>query len=173
MEFDDLITLILFLAFFVLPSILRGLGKKKKKPVRPKKAKKKRFPLFGKLGEALREFSRELERQALEAKRKAEAEKSGRVWEEMAEEEIEIVLPEDRPATVPAEKRAAEPYIAEPVASPRKKPAKPASAPAAAGPGAAAIEGLPTFQGALPRNPLQQAVVWSEILGKPVALRDD
>lgn len=169
MELNDLITLIIFFIVFVLPSILKGRGKKKKPPIR---VKKKKASLFGKLGDVLQEFKQELEKQAMEAKRKAEAEKKGTVWDEMAEEEIELVPDEKRPSPVPVKKRAPEPYIPEPFTGPEKAAGATVSAPAQVTP-APRKTGLPELNGSLGRHPLQQAVIWSEILGKPAALKND
>lgn len=169
MELNDLITLIIFFIIFVLPSVFKGRGKKKKSPSR---VKKKKASLFGKLGDVLQEFKRELEKQAMEAKRKAEAEKGGTVWDEMAEEEIELVPAEELPSPVPVKKRAPEYYDPELFVSPEKAVIEPVPVTSAEIP-SFRDTGLPELNGSQTRLPLQQAVVWSEILGKPAALKND
>lgn len=166
MEFNDIVTLILFLLFFILPSVVRGLGKKRKKPFAPKK-KKRKLSLFGKVGEAVQEFIRELEKQAMEAKRQ-QAEKDGTFWDEMGEEEMEIAVPEAPPAPAPVEKKVTQPYVSSDSA--RKKTAAPPTVPTIARTEGADLPGLKGRQG---RTALQNAVVWAEILGKPIALRKD
>lgn len=169
MEFDNLITYILLFLFFVLPSVLKGLGKKKK----PVQVKKKKGSLFGKLGEAVQQFLRELEKQAQEAQQKARAKEQGSVWEDLADEdEIELILPEDKPPAVSVKKPVPESFDPDhPFVSPKKKPV-PVADPvmAESHPGS---YGLPEIRGEVTVHSLQQAVVWSEILGKPVALRND
>jgi len=172
MEFDNLITFILLFVFFVLPSVLKSLGKKKK----PIKIKKKKTSIFGKLGDTIQKFVRELEKQALEAKQKAKAEEQGLTWEELADQdEIELDLNEEIHQPAPVQKTV--PPVPEfydpdhPFISPKKTPV-PALEPVRAETHSGSCA-LPGIRANLPVHSLRQAVVWSEILGKPVALRDD
>lgn len=205
MELDTLITYVLLFLFFVLPSILK---RKKKKPAKaetqPENLKKKKSFGFGKIGEAIQEFVKELERQALEAKkaaREAELKEAGSpesVWDQLddrkkrAREErnqgwgdVRDGMPESFTAAAGAEDRDAEfpdlyvdpelkaydpdhPFAAaekKSEARPRQTIASPRTRPEYLTPSPRSISP------ALPAHSLQQAVVWSEILGKPVALR--
>ena len=176
MEFNDLVTLILLFVFFVLPSIFKGRGKKKAK------IKKKKPGLFDRLGEAINNFVRELEKQALEAKKQARQEEQGTVWEEMDDRE-QVVFSEEPvggPFAVPD--TDGEEHGRMPPAMPPEKPRhgdRPLlhrEKPAAAAPEVVKTEPDMTapdrIRMNLPKHELQRAVVWSEILGKPVALRE-
>ncbi len=169
MEFDNLIIYILLFAFFVLPSVLKGLRKKKK----PAGDNKKKASLFGKLGETVQNFVRELEKQALEAKQKAEAEQQGSIWEDLADpDEIELDLNEAVHQPVPVGKPVPEFYDPEPpFVCPEKKSASTAESAMAQVCKRGSVS--PGIRTGLSVHSLRQAVVWSEILGKPVALRDD
>jgi len=169
MEFDNLITYILLFAFFVLPSVLKGLGKKKK----PAAGKEKKASLFGKLGETVQNFIRELEKQAQEAKQKAQAQEQGTIWEELAnEDEIELDLNENIHQAEPVRKPVPESYDPDhPFISPEKRPVPALETVMAEVDEKDTV--LPGIRVDLPAHSLRQAVVWSEILGKPVALRND
>jgi len=84
MDFDSIITFLFILAFFVLPLILKQVKARKKKAPQPKKVKKK-TSIFGKLGEQIRQFVRELEEQA--QKQRQAGKDQHTVWEELSEDE--------------------------------------------------------------------------------------
>jgi len=181
MEFNDLVTLILLFVFFVLPAIFKRRSKKKRAVEKKTEVKKKKPGLFDRLGDAVNTFVRELEKQALEAKKKTRFREQGTVWEEM--DDREQVLPEGPAAgpfvfpdgtasepvrqTLPPEKPGAHTSkTAFERQKERKVPTPEVLETRADRP--AAARGRTN----LPAHELQRAVVWSEILGKPVALRD-
>lgn len=156
MELTDLIVMIIGFVFFVLPSVFRGLGKKKPSP----KKKKKRVSLFSKLGEGVQTFLQELEQQAKQSRQKSSAaEKPETFWDEMTEDDSEIDVTQVRP--IQNEKKYKTSYGLSDVV-PVEKVAK-APMPSV----------LPETNAAKGRTPLQNAVIWAEILGKPVALKAD
>ncbi|MCG8689446.1 MAG: hypothetical protein MI892_31525 [Desulfobacterales bacterium] len=191
MDLDNLITLIMLFLFFILPSLLKGKGKKKKTTSKAQKVKKKKgFSIFGKINEAIQEFVKELEKQALEAK-KQEAQRrqqeqtgekaSGTFWDGMDDEELEFQedhalgreqVPEQQP--VPSSFDPDHPFISPKKTQVKKTLTKPDDL-TVESPTASLQQAEQHFkiQGGLPSHALQQAVVWSEILGKPVALRDN
>ena len=169
MDFDTLITYILLFLFFVLPSILKRKGKKKN--TAPRK-KKKKPSIFDRVGEKIQEFIRELERQAQEAKKEQE----GSVWDELDDRDEDMVpayeaggddfrphepdefFPEPESPGVSRPKRTAVPI--KPAEKPDPRDMDPCPA-------------VPAVRAGLPAHALQQAVVWSEVLGPPIALRKD
>ena len=183
MELDTLITYILLFLFFVLPSILKRKGKPKK----AKAPKKKRKPsIFNKLGDVIQNFVQELEKQAQEAK-KEQAKKEGSVWDQLDDRDApfetreDVILEEDDQEGV-AEYLAADPtprhYDPEhPFVAPSKAPVSRAEKFSGKTPPPVPEESRPLetpgIRASIPTHALQQAVVWSEILGKPVALRKE
>ncbi len=153
MDFDSIITFLFILAFFVLPLILKQVKARKKKAPQPKKVKKK-TSIFGKLGEQIRQFVRELEEQA--QKQRQAGKDQHTVWEELSEDE-------DADFSEP------EPEVFEPPVTKRSQRRKPVQEPSIAEP-VLPTQGSGTYQ--LKSNPLQNAIIWSEILSKPLALRD-
>lgn len=180
MDFDSIIPFLFVFAFFVLPSILKQIKARKKKAA-PSKPARQTPSLFGKLGERIQEFIQELERQAREQKKAARntPEEQGTVWETLTEDEEpnvffepsgrdpgndltedadfdEFLAPgpgknmETREVPPPEEKRYS-----------RKKE----------------VQREPVMQTVsknyrINSNPLKNAIIWSEILSKPLALRD-
>lgn len=180
MELDTLIIYVLLILFFVLPSVLR---RKKKKGTAQRE---RQSSGLGKLGERLRAFMRELETQALEAKKKAdqqaESDRTGQaagpqrakgksVWDLLTDREAEEA------ETVPYTELSAE-VVSEPLAEP--EPVRPSRAVRNGRPETVKKVQRPEtpvpaapVRAVLPAHALQQAVVWSEILGPPKALRQD
>ena len=214
MDLDNLVTLIMLFLFFVLPSIMKRKVKKQKNKTgaaAPKisKKKKKGFSIFGKVNDAIREFVRELEKQALEAKkRQAEQQEpltrdgqtkqaepvqtrpsSGTVWDDLDDRKKELqedwaftleedlsteddaVLPEPVQKKTPVSRfhDPDHPFL-RPEKTPgrRTKQAHETPAPVQGSPESE----FPRVHAGLPAHSLQKAVIWSEILGKPVSLRD-
>lgn len=161
MDFDSIITIILILLFFVFPSILKQLAQKKKtEKEAPQRVTK--LSLFERLGEQIREYALTIEKQGQK--------QPEQVWEELAEEQESPAQYEQAYEPDPdPEERDFEPY-ARPLV--RKEPEKPVVTPKKFPP--AAQDALPCFA-SLQREPssleLQQAVIWAEILAKPIALR--
>ena len=162
MDFDSIVTFLFIIAFFVLPSIFKQIMARKKKTAAPKKIKKK-LSIFDRIGEKIRQFVQELEEQA--KRQKKETTEQETIWETLAEDEesppvFESVekdadFSESEPEKVkrPVKKRIhsrryeQEPCIKVPLSPLREKYC-------------------------FKSNPLQNAIIWSEILSKPMALRD-
>lgn len=179
MDFDSIITVIFLIIFFILPSILKQVQNRKKKIVAPKttpkttpQKKKTKLSVFGRIGDQIREFIQELERQAQEQEKKAK--KPDTPWDAL-EEDRELhpgreMTGEDVDADTgefpsPVSQKDVPPgktdYPAEKIRCRREEP----------------CAGKPTRH--LPNrycfksDPLQNAVIWSEILSKPIALKDE
>jgi hypothetical protein len=169
MDFDSIITIILILFFFTFPTILKQLSRMKKTGVAPDKAKK--LSLFGKLGDKIREFAEEIEKQAQEKQQ-------GQGWEEIADDR-EIVKTYEDPFD-PDEyeddgslddevfKPMPEPSILAAVSDEPEKSFLKSEKPSF---GREHCSGSAYGQNRLSSPRLQQAIIWSEILSKPVALR--
>ena len=185
MDFDTFVSLMFLFFFFVLPSVLRQLRKKaeQKKPVEaaaddssgdsppPVKPKKtKRVGLFAKIGEQIRQVLKEIEEQQRRQQREAAQAETENVWQELADEDFSSETGmEQAPETSPEPARDIYPP------SPRKyiKPDKPAAARGQVRPGGTRVsQEKPVRPADFRKNALQNAVVWAEILGKPVALKE-
>jgi hypothetical protein len=175
---DSIIAFLFIFAFFILPSILKQVkaAKSTKAKAETVKQNRKKPSIFDKINEKIQIFVQELEQQAKQQKKAGENQPS--LWEAVAEgksssQKFEIIdqgddyftktgplIPENevtaRPAAIKKYDRAV-----------RKKAVKETSIenePLMPSPG---VENY-TFKS----NPLQNAVIWSEILGKPVGLRE-
>jgi len=179
MDFDSIITFLFIIVFFILPGILKQIKAKKKKSITPEKAKKKPS-IFDHIGEKIQQFVRELEQQAL--KQKQADKKQDSDWDRFEEGEIlsqdfetsdqeedfsepESGIPESafEEAQIPAYSAV----VKKPEKDMEKKDIKESlfgEGVARHHPGAA--------QYVFKSNPLQNAVIWSEILGKPVGLKN-
>ncbi|MBU1195452.1 MAG: hypothetical protein KKE62_19350 [Proteobacteria bacterium] len=157
MDLDTLITVVIFLLFFVFPTVLKILVQKKKDS---------RPSFLGKMGDQIQKFVQDLEQQGQQPKQT----ESENVWD-MFETPSEP-LKNETIVDTPSEQK-----VPPPKSSPEKIP-------------------LRTFEKAvLPKkqniplaltqktvssginmsikaDPLQNAVVWSEILASPLALRN-
>ncbi len=187
MDFESILTFILIFAFFILPGILKQLKASKKqgeKGKKPERQKGKKPSLFDKLNDKIQAFVLELEQQA--EKQKQEKEKSVSLWEALEEAETssqqfepaengydyfkepeisEAIIPEEETqlsykAIKTADRVMEKPYTMEPV---KRREAVISREPVVKRSG---VKNL-NFRS----NPLQNAVIWSEILGKPVGLR--
>ncbi|RLC25893.1 MAG: hypothetical protein DRH93_00550 [Deltaproteobacteria bacterium] len=153
MDFDSIITFLFILAFFVLPSILKQIKARKKKAPQPQKVKKKPS-ILGRLSEQIRQFIRELEQQA--QKQRQAGKDQGTVWETLSEDE-------DADFSEP------EPEVFEPPVTSKRQRRKPVQEISIAQP---ALQTSVSRTYGFKSNPLQNAIIWSEILSKPLALRD-
>ena len=172
MDLDSIISLIILLVFFILPSILKQLGVgQKKKASAAKKKRRLRIPFLEKVRERVDAFFKELEAQARKARQEEEGPAS--VWETLDEREDESGSSDpfepdwdDEVAAMesegePTEKGEPEPAVFRPPAgkSPLQQPLFHS-------------DGKPSaFR--IPSHELQKAIVWSEILSKPLALREN
>jgi hypothetical protein len=176
MDFDSIITIILILLFFTFPTILKQLSRKKKTSAAPKKAGK--LSLFGKLGEKIREFAKEIEKQA-------KGKKPGQGWEELADDGetariyedpfdpdgyADDAYADDGYADDESFDPMSEPSVIAAVSDKEKKPVSKSERPL---PGSDRSSGSAYGQRQLSPHRLQQAIIWSEILSKPVALRQE
>ncbi|MCD4722302.1 MAG: hypothetical protein K8S13_20950 [Desulfobacula sp.] len=162
MDFDSIVTFLFIIAFFVLPSIIKQVLARKKKTATPKKTKKK-LSIFGRIGERIQQFIQELEEQAKQQKKETSDQEI--IWETLSEEEesppvFESVV-EDADFSEP-EPEVFKPPVKKRIQSRRheqesciKEPLYP-------------LREKYCFKS----NPLQNAIIWSEILSKPLALRD-
>jgi len=171
MDFDSIISFLLIILFFAFPTLLKRFNKKKKNTAIPNPAEKaKKLSLFEKLGDQIREYAQTLEQEAAKGKQPRETQEN--IWDQLAEEEdfqdIHGDSPEEEFSPV------AEPPV---FTADRVIPAKEKERPAPKSekqvfvqpPSLTSVFGQPKFS----VNQLQQAVIWSEILAKPIALRRD
>lgn len=182
MDFDSIISLILLFIFFVFPSIVKKWAKQKK----TKPANTGKPSIFQKIAEQIREQLRELERQAQIAKSKEQ----GTVWDELDDREtlpVEKGLGEAEDSFAfeedlgceQTDSGGAEPFY-EPKVPRHFDPVRPFVQPEKNLPGPemgrisskGAVSSAAFAVTNVTNHELRQAVVWSEILGKPVALRD-
>ncbi|MBW2654048.1 MAG: hypothetical protein JRC91_03680 [Deltaproteobacteria bacterium] len=162
MDFDSIIMFLFIMAFFVLPSILKQIQARKKKTAKPKKTKK--MPsIFGRIGERIQQFVQELENQAKQQKKEVREQEI--IWETLAEDE-------DSSPVFESVEDAAD--FSEPEPERIKRPVKkkihsrrPEQEPCFNKP-LYPLRGKYCFKS----NPLQNAIIWSEILSKPLALRE-
>ncbi|MBU2454856.1 MAG: hypothetical protein KJ668_16220, partial [Proteobacteria bacterium] len=122
------------------------------------KPKKKKPSIFDRVGEQIRQFVQDLEEQARQQKKETKGQES--FWETLTEDDADF----SEPQAVAIPDRSGYESISQPIKKmpPQKK------APSIAQPLTPSL----TRSYVLRSNPLQNAVVWSEILSKPVALRD-
>nr|NJM02589.1 hypothetical protein [Desulfobacula sp.] len=166
MDFDSIISIFLIFVFFVLPAVLKRL-QAKKRPAAGTAPVKKKTSLFERIGEQIQDFVKDLEQQARTEKKAAE--KKDGIWERLAEDDapdmdagdlkIETPAPQKR---TPIENQAPVKRIKPAQAGDRTKREAPDEKPGPCYPDNHTLNS--------PRK-LRQAVVWSEILGKPPALR--
>ena len=168
MDFDSIISFLLIILFFVMPTILKRL--KKKTPASAPGGKAKKLSLFEKLGEQIRQYAENLEQEAAKGKQPRETQEN--IWDQLAGEEDLQDIYED------FHEEEFTPVAESPVfTADRIMPVKEKEHPAprlekqvfARKPCSTAIFGQPKFSS----DQLQQAVIWSEILSKPIALRRD
>ncbi len=184
MDFDSFITFILILLFFVGPTILKQWQKKQQKSssgsqkdTGPKKSK----GLFGKIGDQIRQFIKDLEEQALEAKRKAEQDQGQQTaWDDLREPgesgEYDTDFPESPYPESPYRESSDEvepPYYQETEIKEEPIPEPVHVEPATVLSNESNYRKTPSSVGQFRSNQLQNAVIWSEILSKPIALRED
>jgi hypothetical protein len=168
MKSDTIFFLFLFF-FFILPQLLKLL-KLKKKP-----AKGKKPGLVGRISEQLQKIAREIEAQRIQSETTgmdtASNTASGDIWQALAEEEPPVVKkavaeekpqPSHQPPPAPEEDMQI-PEIPKPEKNSADRPICAARKRTARKKKTAVCR----YRNA----PLQNAVIWSEILGKPVSLR--
>ena len=167
MDFDSIIVFLLIIVFFVLPSLLKQIKARKKKTAAPKTIKKNPS-IIDRIGERIQNFVKELEEQARQQRQGIREQDQG--WAELAEEESYSdfeTIGEDADFSVPST-----------IVSPKKSVPEKAAWPAKRVPSRQkeiCVKERKRDLSATCRyrsNPLQNAIVWSEILSKPIALRE-
>ncbi len=168
MDFDSIIPLLFIIAFFVLPSLLKQIMGRKKKTGKPKVIKKNPS-IFDRIGEQIKKFVQDLEEQSRQQRQGTKEQNTG--WEELAEDEESYsdyeTAGEDADFSTPST-----------IVSPKKSVPEKAAWPAKRIPSGQKeicvkerkrnLSGICRYKS----NPLQNAIVWSEILSKPIALRE-
>ena len=167
MDSDTLINLVLIIFFLIIAMVIQAVkAMQKKKPgTAPEKESKRTWlPLIQKLKDQFQAYIEDLERQARQAKQQQEAPDTT-FWDELAEEDLEEAedASDADDLKPPGPQRPSWQDLRE------KRPEK-------KGP----VTPMPKSVGSW-KNPawvrqhpdLRQAVVWAEIIGKPVALKKD
>ncbi|MDA3788638.1 MAG: hypothetical protein PF503_09115 [Desulfobacula sp.] len=169
MDFDSIISFLLIILFFAFPALLKRFNKRKKNTAISNPAEKARkLSLFEKLGDQIRQYAENLEQEAAKGKQPRETQEN--IWDQLAGEEDFQDTYEASPeeAFVPV---VQPPVSAADLVMPVKEKVRPAPTPEkqvfVQQPSLTTIFGQPKFSS----NQLQQAVIWSEILSKPIALR--
>ncbi|MDA3787776.1 MAG: hypothetical protein PF503_04710 [Desulfobacula sp.] len=169
MDFDSIIVFLFIFAFFVLPSLIKQIRGRKKKTA-ASQAIKKNPSIFDRIGEQIKKFVQDLEEQALQKRQGTKEQNTG--WEELAEDEElysdfetidkdadfgdpSPVVSREKPESEVLEQSVKKNNYIEKTPS-IKEPVRPLSE-----------------RYRLKSNPVQNAIVWSEILTKPVALRKE
>jgi hypothetical protein len=179
MDFDSIITFLFIIVFFLLPGILKQIKAKKKKSITPKKVKKNPS-IFDRISEKIQQFVRELEQQALQQKQADNQQDSQ--WDRFEEDEIssqdfETVDQEEDVSRPEFETGAAEfeeaqiPAYSAAVKKSEEDTVKQDIKESLSGKGVE-IQYPGAAKYVFKSNPLQNAVIWSEILGKPVGLKN-
>ena len=169
MDFDSIIPLLFVIAFFVLPSIFKQIMAKNKKTGAPEKINKNPS-IFEKIIDKIRQFVRDLEEQAQQQRQGIKEEDQG--WEALDEHEDTNsdfeTIGEDAdfsgPSTIVYQKESAyeKAVLTEKMISSRKKEIY-----------IKERKHQPSQGRRLKSDPLQNAVIWSEILSKPLALKKE
>ncbi len=179
MDFDSIITFLFIIVFFILPGILKQIKARKKKSVTPKKAKKAPS-IFDRISEKIQQFVRELEQQAL--KQKQAGNKQDSQWDRFEEDEIlsqdfeTIDQEEDFSKSEPEIPAALIPEAQIPAYSATIKEAEEdrtkQEIKESLSEKREMIQPQVTAKYVFKSNPLENAVIWSEILGKPIGLKN-
>ncbi len=166
MDFDSIISLILILLFFLFPTIIKQLSiRKETGKAAPQTATK--LSLFQRLGEQIREYALNLERQARQNEQGKET--GWDAFEEQPQEEFSNPFDPDRNAgETELESSPIVPVERPVLRSEKLRPAPCFVQSRVREPGLA----FDIFQKEPSNRDLQQAIIWSEILSKPIALRN-
>ncbi|MBC8440887.1 MAG: hypothetical protein H8D87_14555 [Deltaproteobacteria bacterium] len=168
MDFDSIIPLLFVIAFFVLPSLLKQIIARNKKTGTPKVIKKNPS-IFDRIGERIQNFVKELEEQARQQRQGITEQNTG--WKELAEDEESYsdyeTAGEDTDFVAPLTMVPPQKRVPEKAAWPAKRiPSRQKEIRVKER--KRNLSGICRYKS----NPLQNAIVWSEILSKPIALRD-
>ena len=168
MDFDSIISIFVIFIFFVLPGILKKIQSKKKPAATSGPVERKKASFFERMGEQIQEFVKNLEQQA-KAEEEAGENKDG-IWERLAEDKkadaggLNIETPTHEKKTMIGDQDSAPQKIGNRAKTDFKKKRE------------VLIEKpghyCPENYALNSRRKLRQAVVWSEILSKPLALKE-
>ena len=173
MDFDSIISFLLILLFFIFPTLLKRFSQKKKTispqgKIETERSKKR--SVFERLGDQLREYAQTLEKEAQEAREGTQSPEN--IWEQAEEEPLpphhkDFFEKDSEPPVYDSAPTAVPSVTAAPVmpGEKLKKPVPTKKKDASCSPRAG------SFQSPRRACQLQQAIVWSEILSRPVALR--
>lgn len=171
MDLDSIITLLFLFFFFVLPGILKRF-RKKQKPAAPVADKpKKRISAFGGLVQKLQQFIRQIEEQAQQQRQAQQTQETqDSHWDDFMEDETDSSEQDtwDTDDWDTGTDTAPSPEIEmpEPAFSSRDRSSlQPRVSPSTVTQYGYAIRPFRS-------SPLQNAVIWAEILGKPVGLKN-
>ncbi len=151
-----------------MPAVLKRL--KKKIPTSAPAGKARKLSLFEKLGEQIRQYAENLEQEAAKGKQSQKTQET--IWDQLAgEEEFQDIHGDFH-------EEALGPVAEAPVfTADRVMPAKKKERPAPKSEKQVFVQQPSLTRGFGPAkfssDQLQQAVIWSEILSKPIALRRD
>ncbi len=170
MDLETLINIVLVFFFLLITILVRVLkSKTKKKPgIQKKQSRNPLFSFFQKIRDQIQESLQELERQARQQQTRQQTDNDDAddpsFWDELAEEG----LTDQEPSSPMEQDTISSETVAKSI--PRKQPDT-----IAASEKASQKQEVPppTIHPYGRRPSLRQAVVWSEIIGKPVALRKD
>ena len=171
MELETLINIGLVFLFLLITIIARSLKTAKKKKARAQKkqpAGPSVFSFFHKIKDQIQQSLQELEKQARQEQTKRKKAKQGSdvtFWDELADEGLileEETLPDAEPARASVDTKVKDRSQKKPddIRTSGKRALKEEVPP-------------PTIHPYGRRPSLRQAVIWSEIIGSPVALRKD
>ncbi|MCF8091246.1 MAG: hypothetical protein K9K21_08585 [Desulfotignum sp.] len=171
MELETLINIGLVFLFLFITIISKSLKRSKKKKARVQEkqtAKPMMFSFFHKIKDQIQQSLQELEKQARQEQAKQKKEKQGSdvtFWDELADEGLileEETPPDAEPARASVDTKEKDRSQKKPddIRTSEKKALKEEVPP-------------PTIHPYGRRPSLRQAVIWSEIIGKPAALRKD
>ncbi len=165
MDFDSIIPFLFLLAFFILPNILKWVKTKNAKSVKPNK----KPSIFDRVSERIQQFVQELEQKARQPEQAGTNQESA--WDRLADDQtssqdFEISDQKDdyfRESEIPAyhdemeepEKKITKQNIKVPVIEKKH-----------------CIQSSGSTNLIFRSTPLQNAIIWSEVLGKPVGLRE-
>lgn len=168
MNFDSIISIFIIIVFFVLPVVLKRLQAKNKSAAKSGPVVKEKASLFERMGEQIQEFVKNLEQQAM-AEKEAAGKKDG-IWERLAEDEktdsgnLDMEAPVHEKTSMIKDQAPAHKKMGPPVQTGfKRKRDVPVEKPVLHCPETYALNS---------RRELRKALVWSEILSKPLALRE-
>ncbi len=161
MDLDSIISILFLLAFFIIPTLFKMFLAKKKNQI----GSQGQPSFLGKIGEQIQKFIKDLEEQARQPE--AQYEQQEENWETFSEENENFAYEES--AMPPELKESLKESLSLKESTANKQVDQKDINPLSVKKTALRRSG----DYCLRTNALQNAVVWSEILSKPLALRDE